>query len=146
MKYLLILLCLAFSGCNQSPASRIEKVLNKCAALSAESSGQATPDAKIDYFIRGTQAIDTSKCPPEFRVAFQEHVNAWLRYQSAASQNTLGNNILEGAVAGASGNMNLIGQTAGNASAANDYVNETYFRLTEIAAAHGARVPRSVIE
>lgn len=143
MKYLTALLCLALSGCNQSPASRIEKVLNKCAALSAEASREQTPAAKIDCALRGYQTVDTSSCPPEFRVAFQEHVNAWLQYQSAASQNSIGNNVLEGALAAASGNTNLIGQSAGIESVANQDVANTY---SEIAAAYGARVPRSVVE
>ena len=146
MKYLIALICLALSGCNQSPASRIEKVLNKCAAISAEASRQPTPEQKIDFVTRSFQSLDTSECPEDFRVAFQSHVNAWLQFQAMSGQNTLAANFVEGFLGGFTGDTSKIGQTDGNASAANQYVNNTYFRLTEIAAAHGARVPRSVVK
>ena len=48
-----------------------------------------------------------------------------------------------GAVAGMTNDPSGIGQIQTNEASAQDAVNQTYYQLTEIAAAYGARVPNS---
>jgi len=95
----------------RSPAREIQSVLNQCAEIAKKASAlNINPAAKDGYVADGFQAIDATRCPQDFRVAFQEHINAWR-----------------------------------NAASAGREVNTTYFRLTTIAAAYGARIPRSVV-
>jgi S1-C subfamily serine protease len=95
----------------RSPASEIQSVLNQCAKIAKKASAlNVNPAAKDGYVADGFQAIDASRCPQDFRIAFQEHINAWR-----------------------------------NAPFDGQEMNTTYFRLTKIAAAYGARIPRSVV-
>ena len=64
----------------------------------------------------------------------------------ADASNTFGNNFVEGAVAGLSGNTANLGATMGAAAQANQDINATYYELTTIAAKYGARIPRSVVQ
>lgn len=140
------LFLIVLSGCSQSPAGRIERVLNRCTEISKEASKFQDPAAQAGYVADAIQGIDTSRCPPDFRVAFQEHINAWRHAESAYSANTFGNNILEGALAAITENPQMIGQTAFAAGDAFQHINATYYRLVTIATAHGARVPLSVVD
>jgi predicted GIY-YIG superfamily endonuclease len=132
---------LMMSGCTRSPASAIESVLNQSVGVSKRASSfTADPASQAGYVADGLQAIDTSGCPQEFRVAFQDHVNAWRSAQAAYAQNSIGNNIVQGAVAALTDNPSAIGSLGLQAFAANQDINNTYFRLTMIAATYGARV------
>ena len=137
----------ALTGCSRSPASRIEKVLNQSAEVSKKAGAlSADPARQAAAVADGFQAIDASGCPPDFRVAFQQHINCWRQAQSAFAGNTLGNNIAEGFVAGLTENYSGLGASQNAAAVANQQINDSYYQLTAIAAAHGARVPRSVVE
>jgi hypothetical protein len=122
-------------------------VLNDCARISKEASAMgrdaaATAGYLADHF----QALDASACPQDFRVSFQQHVNAWRQAQYAYANNTAVNNVIEGAVAAVAENPSMIGAAAGAAAQASQEINSTYYQLTAIAAAYGARIPRSVVE
>ena len=139
-------LLMFIGACSRTPAGSIEHVLNQCAEISSAASRQQSLTAKAGYVADHFQALDTSGCPMDFRMAFQAHVNAWRQAQMAFANNTLTNNFIEGAVAGFSGNTSNVGATMGAASQANEDINSTYYQLTTIAAAYGARVPRSVVQ
>ena len=137
---------LTVTSCSRTPAGSIEHILNECTEISSAASRQQGLTAKAGYIADHFQALDTSGCPMDFRMTFQAHVNAWRQAQMALANNTLTNNFIEGAVAGFSGNTSNVGATMGAASQANEDINSTYYQLTTIAAAYGARVPRSVVE
>ena len=133
-------------ACSRTPVGSIEHVLNECAEISNAASQEQGSAAKAGYVADHFQALDTSGCPMDFRAAFQAHVNAWRQAQMAFANNTLTNNFVEGAVAGITGDNSNLGATMGAASQANEDINSTYYQLTTIAAAYGARVPRSVVQ
>jgi hypothetical protein len=132
-------------SCSRTPAGSIEHV-NECVEISNAASRLQGDAAKAGYVADHFQALDTSGCPMDFRAAFQAHVNAWRQAQMAFANNTLTNNFIEGAIAGFSGNTSNVGNTMGAASEAGQDINSTYYQLTTVAAAYGARIPRSVVE
>lgn len=140
------LLILHVTGCSRTPAGSIEHVLNECAEISKAAGVYHDHAAQAGYVADRFQALDTSGCPLDFRAAFQAHVNAWRQAQMAFANNTLPNNFIEGAVAGFTGDNSNLGTTMGAASQAASDINSTYYQLTTIAAAYGARVPRSVVQ
>jgi len=143
----LVLIVMGLTACNQSPSSRIEEVLNRCAEIGRKASSMQMAEAsKAHYIAASFQEIDVSGCPEDFRVAFQAHVNAWQQFQMAAANNNVVNNVIVGAVAGVTNDPSGIGQIQNDEASARDAVNQTYYRLTEIAAAYGARIPRSVVQ
>ena len=137
---------LLMSGCNQSPAARIERVLNQCAKIAAKASVYQDTSVQAGYVAREFQAVDVSDCPPEFRAAFQDHVNAWSQAQISYGQNSVANNIVQGAVAALTDNPSSIASLGLQAFAANQDINNTYYRLTMIAATYGARIPHSSVQ
>lgn len=92
------------------------------------------------------QKMDTRNCPPEFRVVFQQHINAWRDASGAFAQNTTLNNFLEGFAAGFFQDPSFLGASQNNAAIAAYNINATYNELVSIAAAHGARVPESIVK
>ena len=140
-------LCLLFTlGCSKSPDRAIEDVLNQCAELSGEVNTLQLPaPMAADYLVSGMQKIDTRDCPPEFREAFQGHINAWHNAASHFANNTALNSVLEGFYSGFTGDLSMFGQSNYAASQAAEYISITYYQLTEIASYYGARIPRSEI-
>lgn len=131
------------AGCSRSPADSMTHVLTECADIAKDARAHARDEAALaGYIADHFQAVDTSGCPPEFRAAFQAHVNAWRQAQYAYANNTVANNFVEGAVAGFTGDYSGVGQTLGTAYQAGQDINNTYYRLTVFAAASGARIPR----
>ncbi len=145
--FLLLLLCVALiTGCNRSPAGRIETVLNRCAEISKKASAmQADNSVKAGFVADEFQSLDVTGCPPDFRAAFQEHINAWRQAQSAYANNTVVNNVAEGVFAAVTENPNGLGAVQDAADSATQDINSTYYNLTEIAARYGARIPRSAV-
>lgn len=78
-------------------------------------------------------------------MAFQEHINAWRQFQMAAGNNDIVANVTEGVIAGIKDDPSGIGTAQRVEASALGAVNETYYRLTEIAVAYGARVPNSAV-
>jgi len=143
----LVFVAMGLTGCNRSPAARIEDVLNRCAEIGRKANFMNMNAAsKAHYIAASFQEIDVSGCPDDFRVAFQEHVNAWQQFQMAAANDNIVNNVIVGAVAGMTNDPSGIGQIQSNEASAQDAVNQTYYQLTEIAAAYGARVPNSRLQ
>jgi hypothetical protein len=144
---ILVLVAAGLTACSRSPSARIEDVLNRCAEIGRKASGfQMDEASKAHYIAASFQEMDVSGCPEDFRVAFQEHVNAWQQFQMAAANNNVVNNVVVGAVSGITNDPSGIGQLQGAEASAQDAVNQTYYRLTEIAAQYGARIPRSVVQ
>ena len=134
------------SGCSKSPARAIERVLNNCAGQTEEinRSKMSAAQAALEL-ARRMQAMDTRSCPADFRVAFQEHINAWRNAAEYFSADTGLNAFFEGLAAGFFEDASLLGVSARNAQLAAREINVTYQRLVTIAAAYGARVPNSEI-
>lgn len=141
-----LLAALLTLGCDQTPAGSIERVLNRCAKLSAKvNASEMTAGEAADYLAREMQKIDTRNCPAEFRTTFQEHANAWRNAAPWFAANTPLTGFLEGLAAGASGDSSAIGFTRDNAAVAAMNINDTYNRLVVVAVSHGARVPVSEV-
>jgi hypothetical protein len=142
----LALVIAGLTACNRSPSAQIERVLDRCEAIGRQASNMNLDAASKAHFVATSfQEIDVSGCPEDFRVAFQQHVNAWRQFQMAASNNNIVNNVVVGAVAGMTNDPSGIGQIQSDEASAQDAVNQTYYQLTEIAAEYGARVPNSVV-
>lgn len=138
----LLLLCL-LAGCG-GPASEIEGVLNRCTEISAEVNRSTMTSAQAASFVATEfQKIDTRDCPEDFRRAFQAHINAWTAASHTFQANVPLASFLEGFVGGYTGDYSQVGATAYDQQQAIQYINVTYFKLVEIAAAHGARIPKS---
>jgi hypothetical protein len=72
-----------------SSASAIETILNQCAMNSQRVNNSSMSAAQAaEFFSNEMQKMDTRNCPPEFRVAFQNHINAWRDAAGAFAQNT----------------------------------------------------------
>ncbi|MEZ0257650.1 MAG: hypothetical protein ACAI37_20370 [Chthoniobacter sp.] len=139
-------MALALSGCGRSDASRITRVLERCGEIShGAAKYNGNPGTQANFVASEFQKIDVSTCPEDFRVAFQAHVFAWQQAGPALANNTVGNNILEGVIAGVTDHPRLIGGVSGQASMATQQIDATYFELTQIAARYGARIPTSVV-
>lgn len=140
-------LALLLAGCSKSPDKAIESVLNRCAKKTEEVNASTISAAEAALFLaEEMQKMDTRNCPPDFRVAFQQHINAWRDASGAFSQNTGLNAFLESFAAGYFNDPSFIGVSQQNAAIANYRINATYNELVNIAVAHGARVPHSVVE
>ena len=135
------LFAIILGGCSPSPSSAIEKVLNDCAKNTHRVNNSNMSSAQAAAFLASEmQKMDTRNCPPEFRVAFQRHINAWREAAGAFSQNTLLNSFLEGFASGITGDPSYLGASQNNAAAADYQIHATYNQLVSIAAAHGARI------
>ncbi|HPA21135.1 MAG TPA: hypothetical protein PLU30_25555 [Verrucomicrobiae bacterium] len=138
-------LLIGLSGCGRSPDSAIESVLNRCARLTDQvNRSQAAPGQAAAFLASAMQEIDTRGCPPDFRVAFQQHINAWREAAPYFARDTGLNAFIDGFAAGLLRDPSLFGASGQAAAAASQNINATYYRLASIAAMHGARVPNSV--
>lgn len=131
-----------------TPTSSIERVLNECTKLAAYVNKDAGRryEERARYLAAKMQQIDTRKCPEDFRMAFQRHINAWSEAAPYLGANTNENLFLEGLAAGFSGDSSYIGQSATAAQIATENINSTYYALVETAIRHGAKIPRSSVD
>lgn len=133
-------------GCSKSDGDRITDILNECAQNSHKAASlNSNPGAQANYIASSLQSMDVTKCPAEFRMAFQAHSFAWQQAVTSFANNNLGTAFLEGLAAGAMDDPRFIGQAGGEAAYAAQQINQTYYTLTQIAAKYGARIPRSVV-
>ena len=143
------LAALAFSlliGCSKSDGERITDILNQCAQNSHKAASlNSNPGAQANYIASSLQSMDVTKCPADFRMAFQAHSVAWQQAVASFANDNMGTAFLEGLVAGATDDPRFIGQAGGQAAYAAQEINRTYYTLTQIAAKYGARIPRSVV-
>lgn len=93
---LTIVLCSLFLTCNTIGKKNIENNLEKDNAIGSEcmkivlkrdqefgeirnhSSEQISLSETIDLYTSSLKSLDYSNCPEKFRLAFDEHINAWL--------------------------------------------------------------------
>ncbi len=130
-----------------SDANRITKVLTRCVEISHRAARyNGNPGGQANFIATEFQKIDVSNCPPDFRTAFQAHIFAWQEAAPALANDTLGNNFLEGMLAGATNDSRFIGQAGGQAAMATQQINATYYEVTQVAARYGARIPNSTVE
>lgn len=146
LNIVITLALIGLSSCGVSEADSITRVLNKCAKISTESSRYNTDvTAQATFIADSFQNINVSACPPDFRLAYQAHITAWRNASFAYANNTVGNAMIEGFVAGLTNDQRYFAQSQGNAAYATQQINETYYVLTQVAAAYGARIPVSVV-
>jgi hypothetical protein len=132
------------AGC-ASEANRITKVLNKCEEISRQSAKfNNNPGVVANYIAAEFQRINVTRCPQDFRVAFQAHILAWQQAAPYLQDNNIFTSVLEGVAAGLTDDTQYMGQAQKNAAYASYQINITYQELTLIAAKYGARIPRSV--
>ncbi len=142
-----MVMILGFRGCfsGGSDANRITKVLNRCAEISRQAARYNNdPGMQASFFASEAQKIDVSRCPPDFRMAFQAHIFAWQQAAPAFANNNFATNFLEGFMAGTSGDSRFLGGANRGAGMATQNINSTYFELTQIAARYGAKIPTSI--
>lgn len=89
--------------------------------------------------------MDVQACPPEFRVAFQKHVDAWFGAAKVFSKDTNFNAFMEGFAAGYTKDPSHIGKAKHQSLKWVQAIQATYTKVTEIALAYGARVPESTV-
>lgn len=141
-----VILTLCIGGCSKSPENAIESVLKKCAQNTEKVNDSNMSAAQAaQYLASEMQKMDTSDCPPEFRAAFQQHINAWRDASGYFAQNTGLNAFFEGLAAGYFQDSSFYGVSQQNAAIAAQNINATYNQLVTIAAAHGASVPESIV-
>lgn len=93
----IVILTFCIVGCSKSPEAAIESVLNQCAQNTQKVNNSDMSAAQAAQFLASQmQKMDTSDCPPEFRAAFQQHINAWRDASGYFAQNTPLNAFLEG--------------------------------------------------
>lgn len=134
------------AACSKSDGDRITDVLNQCAQNSKNAAVfNSSPGAQANYIAAEAQKVGVRKCPPDFRMAYQAHVNAWLQAVPYLANNNFGTAFMEGLTAGITADSRFIGQADQKAEYAIHQINQTYSNLTQIAAKYGARIPRSVV-
>lgn len=145
--YLIPIFCtLIASSCSKSktPAQAIEQVLNDCAAITEQvNQSNMSPSQAANHIAKEAQALDVRACPEEFRITFQQHITAWRQaapYLDNSNVALIG--FMEGLYGGYTGDHSQVGNTAREAQASVQRIETTYNKLTEIAARHGARIPR----
>ena len=89
------------------------------------------------------QQIDTRHCPPDFRRAYQEHINAWRAAESALAMDNNFMAFIEGFGAGYFNDPSMLGASARDADAAILRINQTLDHLVVVASHYGARMPAS---
>lgn len=147
-----LVLLLAGSGCGRTEAEvhteAILRVLLNDKALSAKLQTAipttTTVEARaalLDEYCRGLDEFDMSECPPDFRLAFRHHIEAW---RSAASKlrempDGFWEGVLMGAVNSLSGEMDGgAGRLNSEMQQAQRAIKETYQEAERIAAKYGA--------
>lgn len=126
-------------------AAAIEKVLKRDTAIVREAKTRFPNDAAAGthYVAEQMQRIDTSNCPAEFRLAFQQHVNAWHQSIPYVQADTPLNAFFEGLYAGVTEDYRALGMANHQANLAREQVNSTYREVLNSAAVFGARIPES---
>lgn len=126
-------------ACGNSDADNITDVLTRCAQISEKPAG-FSPGLKAKIVAEAFQNMDVSRCPPDFRAAFREHVFAWQQAAPYFANENVATSIFEKLAANTTQDSQLAGQ-AGQQAARK--INETYEALVKIAEKHGARIPQS---
>lgn len=135
---------LCICSCTESPEDGVQRVLDENTALLAKFEKSSSPGMEaLTTYVTGLSRIDMESCPPDFREAFQAHVNAWMGTHTELSNQPDG--FWEGAAMGALNSF--LGEQDGGvsrmASARRYWANQrqaTAYRVTEIAARYGAKV------
>lgn len=144
---LLFLVGMFFGALSQGSgeAAAIERVLQEDLAISREAKTRFPNNAPeaARHIAKRMQGIDTTRCPAEFRLAFQRHANAWEQSVAYIAADTPLTAFLEGLHAGATDDYRFFGLSNQQASLAKEQIDATYRELKEIAAAYGARIPTS---
>lgn len=125
-------------------ASAIERVLREEGAVIRQAKSKY-PRNSIDqtrFVASQIQSIDTSRCPPDFRYAFQQHVNAWEQAVPYVSANTGLTAFFEGLYAGYTEDYRVIGTANYQAQMALRYVDSTFHEVKSISAKYGAKIPQ----
>ncbi len=125
-------------------ASAIEKVLKEEGGIikQAKSKHPRNSIEQTRYVAGRMQSIDTSRCPPDFRYAFQQHVNAWEQAVPYVSANTGLTAFFEGLYAGYTEDYRMIGTANYQAQVALRYIDSTFHEVKSISAKYGAKIPQ----
>ncbi len=126
-------------------AAAIEKALEQDQAIYREAESRFPNNAAqaTRYIAERMQRINTTSCPPEFRLAFQQHVNAWAQAAPYIQADTPLSAFFEGLYAGATDDYRFLGLSSQQANLAKAQIGDTYRVVLNVAAAYGARIPRS---
>lgn len=143
MGFLLLGLGGGFRGNPEAVA--IEKALEQDQAIYQEAKS-SFPNSAVQatrYIADRMQRIDITRCPPEFRLAFQQHVNAWAQAAPYIQADTPLSAFFEGMYAGATDDYSNLGLSNHQANVAKAQIGDTYRVVLNVAAAYGARIPET---
>lgn len=148
----LAVLTLRPGGPGNDDAAAILRVLREDEAVSRETvHAVGAHDSPSNYalaiarYVSRMRAVDTSDCPPEFRVAYKHHLDAWVELQEEVAK--LPDDFLEGLFVGMingllrreiDGGLTRMGDAIESATKG---VNATFREVETIAARHGAALP-----
>lgn len=140
-----LLLGLGGGNAGNLEAAAIEKALEQDQAIYHEAKSKFPNNAAqaTRYIAEKMQRIDITRCPPEFRLAFQQHVNAWAQAAPYIQADTPLSAFFEGLYAGATDDYRLLGVSSYQANVAKEQIGATYRVVLTVAAAYGARIPDS---
>ena len=134
------------TSCGKSDAGRITGVLAQCAKISHNAGSiSQDPSTQARYVAEEFQKVDVTKCPLDFRLAFQKHVFAWQQAEPSLKSNTVGTAFIEGFLSGMAADPRFLGLANDQAAIAVQEINSTYRELTLVAAEYGASIPTSVV-
>ena len=150
MRPYLLLISLAFAGCNSNSIPNIERVLKQDQAATEHATSVADIVARM-------RAIDLAGCPSDFKSAYVDHIHGWELMASVeieAKQFDADFNsssaMLEAFIRGvmldpfgkAEEGLAAQRQLRSNYEKATTAVRDTFHRVEEIAVAHGATLPK----
>jgi hypothetical protein len=138
-----LLALLVFMLGGGSEVSAIEDALAEGIQISQKAARQFPDSAaqQAKFVAYELQKVDTRRCPPEFRVAYQRNIDAWetaIPYFQADNPLT---SFLEGFFGGLSNDYSAVGFSDYQARGAAQNIDGTYRELRTIAIAYGARIP-----
>lgn len=138
-----LLALLVFMLGGGSEVSAIEDALAEGIQISQKATRQFPDNAaqQAKFVAYELQKVDTSRCPPEFRVAYQRNVDAWETAIPYFEVNHPGTWLLEVFFGGMSADYSAVGFSDYQARSAAQNINGTYRELRTIAIAYGARIP-----
>jgi hypothetical protein len=139
----LALLLFATGGGGNQEVSAMERSLSQGLRISLDAQRRFPADTvrQSKFIAAELQKIDTRDCPPDFRVAFQQNVEAWEVAIPYFEADNPGTSFLEGFLGGLTNDYSAVGFSNYQARLAADNIDQTYRQLKITAVAYGASIP-----
>jgi hypothetical protein len=133
-------------GCSSQPdhhADSIRRVLEQDQQLSASIQTEIglvdqfwSPSGSVSKYVAGLRQIDLSDCPPDFELAFIQHIQAWEAMQREVDNNTGLNGFINGYFGGGPSVLGSMNAT----ESAERRLQESWFEVERVALKYGVRL------